>query len=274
MHSFVWHDRAQTSRNFGVHMKAVILAGGLGTRISEQSHLKPKPMIEIGGMPILWHIMKLYSHAGITEFVICCGYKSYQIKEFFANYVLHRADVTVDLQANSTVVHNQNVEPWKVTLIDTGPLTNTGGRLKRVAKYLNDTFCLTYGDGVSNVDIQKVIAFHKLQGVEATVTAVQPSGRFGSLEIDGERVTQFMEKPAGDGRWVSGGFFVCEPSVITRISGDEQALEGAPLEALARDKQLAVWKHRDFWASMDTMRDKQFLEDLWNTGKAPWKLWE
>lgn len=255
-------------------MKAVILAGGLGTRISEQSHLKPKPMIEIGGMPILWHIMKLYGHAGITEFVICCGYKGYQIKEFFANYVLHRSDVTVDLASNTSQVLQQSVEPWKVTLVDTGQLTNTGGRLKRVAAHLDGTFCLTYGDGVSDLDIQKLIAFHRSQNVEATVTAVQPSGRFGSLDIDGDRVQQFLEKPAGDGRWVSGGFFVCEPSVIERISGDEQALEGAPLESLASDRQLAVWKHRDFWASMDTMRDKQFLEDLWRTGKAPWKRWQ
>lgn len=255
-------------------MKAVILAGGLGTRISEESHLKPKPMIEIGGMPILWHIMKIYGQAGITDFVVCCGYKGYLIKEFFANYFMHMSDVTFDLTTNSMEVHQQYSEPWKVTLIDTGQLSNTGGRLRRVRAYLDDTFCLTYGDGLSDINIQEVIAFHREQKAEATITAVQPSGRYGALDIEGARVKQFLEKPQGDGRWVSGGFFVCEPSLIDRIHGDGDALEGAPLEGLANDGQLAVWKHDGFWGSMDTMRDKQSLEQLWESGEAPWKAWE
>lgn len=252
----------------------MILAGGLGTRISEESHLKPKPMIEIGGMPILWHIMKIYGQAGITDFVICCGYKGYMIKEFFANYFMHMSDVTFDLATNSMEVHHQYSEPWKVTLVDTGQMSSTGGRLRRVRDYLDGTFCLTYGDGLSDVNVQEVIAFHRKQNAEATITAVQPSGRYGALDIEGARVKQFLEKPQGDGRWVSGGFFVCEPSMINRISGDDDALEGAPLEGLARDDQLAVWKHDGFWAAMDTMRDKQSLERLWDTGAAPWKAWE
>ena len=254
-------------------MKAVILAGGLGTRISEESHLRPKPMIEIGGRPILWHIMKLYGAKGITDFVICCGYKGYMIKEYFANYFLHMSDVTIDLSQNSMQVHQQYSEPWRVTLVDTGEATQTGGRLRRVRQHLDETFCLTYGDGVSDVDIAKLIAFHKAEGAQATVTAVQPAGRFGALEIEGTRVSSFLEKPRGDGRWVSGGFFVCEPSIIDRISGDADNLEGGPMEGLASDGQLSVWKHEGFWAAMDTLRDKQTLERMWETGTAPWKTW-
>ncbi len=254
-------------------MKAVILAGGLGTRISEESHTRPKPMIEIGGRPILWHIMKLYGVHGITEFVICCGYKGYMIKEYFANYFLHMSDVTIDLASNSMEVHQRYAEPWKVTLVDTGELTQTGGRLRRVRNHLEGTFCLTYGDGVSDLDIAGLIAHHRAEGAEATITAVQPAGRFGALDIADGRVQRFLEKPKGDGRWVSGGFFVCEPSVIDRISGDEDILEGAPMEGLAANGQLAVWKHEGFWAAMDTLRDKQALERMWQAGDAPWKVW-
>ncbi|GAB5436935.1 glucose-1-phosphate cytidylyltransferase [Falsiruegeria mediterranea] len=255
-------------------MKAVILAGGLGTRISEESHLRPKPMIEIGGRPILWHIMKLYGHHGINEFVICCGYKGYMIKEYFANYFLHMSDVTIDLSDNSMEVHNQTAEPWKITLIDTGELTQTGGRIKRVAPYLDGTFCLTYGDGVSNVDVSALVDFHRAQGTEATVTAIQPAGRFGALGIDGDRVTSFQEKPQGDNRWINGGFMVCEPSILNRLDGDETVFEKEPLEGLAKDRQLSLWKHSGFWMAMDTLRDKNQLEELWASGKAPWKIWE
>lgn len=254
-------------------MKAVILAGGLGTRISEESHLRPKPMIEIGGRPILWHIMKTYGAHGVMEFVICCGYKGYQIKEYFANYFLHMSDVTFHMDENRMEVHQRKAEPWKVTLVDTGESTLTGGRLKRVAEHLDDTFCLTYGDGVSNVDIGALIGFHRAQGTEATVTAIQPDGRFGALEIKGDRVTSFEEKPQGDGRWINGGFFVCEPSVLDRIEGDQIPWERAPLESLARDGQLSVYRHDGFWAAMDTMRDKNRLEALWAEGNAPWKVW-
>lgn len=254
-------------------MKAVILAGGLGTRISEESHLRPKPMIEIGGRPILWHIMKLYGHHGITEFVICCGYKGYVIKEYFANYFLHMSDVTFDMQSNQMQVHHRKAEPWKVTLVDTGETTLTGGRLKRVGDHLDGTFCLTYGDGVADVDVAALVAFHHAAGTEATVTAIQPEGRFGALEIAADRVTAFEEKPRGDGRWINGGFFVCEPAVLDRLAGDQTSWENEPLQQLALDGQLAVYKHHGFWAAMDTMRDKTRLEAQWAAGRAPWKVW-
>jgi len=254
-------------------VKAVILAGGLGTRISEESHMKPKPMIEIGGRPILWHIMKTYSHFGVKDFVICCGYRGYQIKEYFANYFLHMSDVTFDMANNEMKVHQQRAEAWKVTLVDTGELTQTGGRVKRISDHLDDTFCLTYGDGVSNIDIVKLIEFHKTQKREATISAVQPEGRFGSLQIKENQVSAFLEKPKGDGQWVSGGFMVCEPSVIDRIEDDNTIFEKGPLIGLANDGQLAVRKHSGFWAAMDTLRDRNYLEGLWADGKAPWKLW-
>jgi glucose-1-phosphate cytidylyltransferase len=254
-------------------MKAVILAGGLGTRISEESHLRPKPMIEIGGKPIIWHIMKLYGVHGITDFVICCGYKGYLIKEYFANYFLHTSDITLDMAANSMEVHQRHAEPWRVTLVDTGEATQTGGRLARVREYLDDTFCLTYGDGVSDVNIRALVALHKEQGTECTVTAIQPAGRFGQIEIEAERVKAFVEKPRGDGHWISGGFFVCEAAVLDRIEGDHTVWERGPLESLVADKQLSVYRHQGFWSAMDTLRDKIFLENLWNTGSAPWKLW-
>ena len=254
-------------------VKAVILAGGLGTRISEESHMKPKPMIEIGGRPILWHIMKTYSHFGVKDFVICCGYRGYQIKEYFANYFLHMSDVTFDMANNEMKVHQQRAEAWKVTLVDTGELTQTGGRVKRISDHLDDTFCLTYGDGVSNIDIVKLIEFHKTQKREATISAVQPEGRFGSLQIKENQVSAFLEKPKGDGQWVSGGFMVCEPSVIDRIEDDNTIFEKDPLVGLANDGQLAVRKHAGFWASMDTLRDRNYLEGLWADGKAPWKVW-
>ena len=255
-------------------MKAVILAGGLGTRISEESHLKPKPMIEIGGRPILWHIMKLYGHYGITEFVICCGYKGYVIKEYFKNYFLHMSDVTLDMSDNNMEVHQQNAEPWRVTLVDTGELTQTGGRLKKVADHIgDDTFCLTYGDGVSDVDIGALVAFHEANGREATVTAVQPAGRFGAIELLEDRVSHFVEKPEGDGRWISGGFFVCEPSVLERIAGDATIWEREPLESLARDGQLSAYRHAGFWTAMDTLRDRNVLEAQWAGNQAPWRIW-
>ena len=253
--------------------KAVILAGGLGTRISEESHLKPKPMIEIGGSPILWHIMKIYSHFGVNDFVICCGYRGYLIKEYFANYFLHTSDVTFDLANNKMQVHHQRAEPWTVTLVDTGELTQTGGRLKRISNYLDDTFCLTYGDGVSNIDIAALIAHHKDMKTEATLSAVQPAGRFGALDIEGNIVRQFLEKPKGDGQWISGGFMVCEPSVLERIEGDETSFESEPLVGLAKEGQLSVRKHEGFWAAMDTLRDRNYLEDLWARDAAPWKVW-
>ena len=254
-------------------MKAVILAGGLGTRISEESHLRPKPMIEIGGRPILWHIMKIYAANGITDFIICCGYKGYVIKEYFANYFLHMSDVTFHMDQNQMEVHRRQAEPWKVTLVDTGETTMTGGRIKRVAEFINGTFCLTYGDGVANIDINAVIAQHRACGLEATVTAIQPPGRFGALEIQEGQVTSFLEKPQGDGQWINGGFFVCEPSVINRIAGDDMPWETDPLQGLARDGQLGVYQHNGFWAAMDTLRDKLQLEQLWQTGTAPWKVW-
>jgi glucose-1-phosphate cytidylyltransferase len=254
-------------------LKAVILAGGLGTRISEESHIKPKPMIEIGGRPILWHIMKIYSSHGINDFIICCGYRGYLIKEYFANYFLHMSDVTFDMANNKMKVHRQRAEDWNVTLIDTGELTQTGGRVKRIQDYLNETFCLTYGDGLSDINIKKLIKFHKDQGCEATISAVQPSGRFGALEVEENRVTKFLEKPRGDGQWVNGGFMVCEPSIINRITNDETILEQRPLIGLAEDKKLAVLKHNGFWAAMDTLRDKKYLDDLWERNAAPWKVW-
>lgn len=254
-------------------MKAVILAGGLGTRISEESHLRPKPMIEIGGRPILWHIMKIYGAHGISDFVICCGYKGYIIKEYFANYFLHMSDVTFHMSENRMEVHQGKAEPWRVTLVDTGEQTLTGGRIKRVADHIDDTFCLTYGDGVSNVDIAALVAHHKAQGKEATVTAIQPQARYGALEIRDGLVEKFLEKPVGDGQWINGGFFVCEPSILDRIEGDQTSWEREPLEQLAQDRQLAVYMHKGFWSAMDTLRDKHHLEELWSKGKAPWKIW-
>jgi glucose-1-phosphate cytidylyltransferase len=256
-------------------MKAVILAGGLGTRISEETTLKPKPMVTIGGMPILWHIMKGYSSHGINEFIICCGYKGYMIKEYFSNYFLHSSDVTFDMQANKMEVHSRHAEPWRVTLVDTGQDTLTGGRLKRVQDYVKDeeAFCFTYGDGVSNVNITESIAFHKAHGKLATLTATQPPGRFGVLHLEGDRIDAFKEKPQGDGAWINGGFFVLSPKVIDYIEGDATTWEKGPMEGLARDGQLHAWFHRDFWQPMDTLRDRVFLEELWQSGKAPWKVW-
>lgn len=255
-------------------MKAVILAGGLGTRISEESHLKPKPMIEIGGKPILWHILKIYSAHGINDFVICLGYKGYVIKEYFANYFLHMSDVTFDMRNNRMQIHNNHCEPWRVTLVDTGEASMTGGRLKRVRSYLNDeAFCFTYGDGVSDVDIPALVAFHRQQGLLATMTAVQPPGRYGSLNLEGALIRRFEEKPRGDGGWINGGFFVLSPKVIDYIEGDETIWERGPLERLAAEGQLAAFKHTGFWYAMDTLRDKMKLEEFWQTGQAPWKIW-
>ncbi len=256
-------------------MKAVILAGGLGTRISEESHLRPKPMIEIGGRPILWHIMKIYSRYGINDFVICLGYKGYVIKEYFANYFLHMSDVTFDMSNNSMEVHQRYVEPWRVTLVDTGENTLTGGRLRRVRDHLGDEpFCFTYGDGVADVDIGALVTFHLAHGRDATVTAIQPPGRYGALNLDGEAVRGFQEKPAGDGAWINGGFFVLNPSVIDGIAGDDTSWEGEPLMRLAADDRLRAYSHRGFWHAMDTLRDKNHLEELWRGGRAPWRCWE
>jgi glucose-1-phosphate cytidylyltransferase len=257
-------------------MKAVILAGGLGTRISEETHLKPKPMIEIGGKPILWHIMKMYSAHGVNDFVICCGYKGYVIKEYFANYFLHMSDVTFDMEHNSMEVHHRKAEPWRVTLVDTGDETLTGGRLKRVVDYLKneDAFCFTYGDGVSDVDITKEIAFHKQHKKLATITAVQPPGRYGALQLNSSSVEGFSEKPRGDGGLINGGFFVLSPKCIDLIADDQSSWEGEPLVQLANDGQLMAFEHKGFWQPMDTLREKNLLEDLWATGKAPWKIWE
>lgn len=256
-------------------MKAVILAGGLGTRISEETHLKPKPMIEIGGKPILWHILKMYSAHGVNEFVICCGYKGYVIKEYFANYFLHMSDVTFDMASNRMEVHHKHAEPWRVTLVDTGEDTMTGGRLKRVADYVRgeEAFCFTYGDGVSDVDIAATIAFHRAHGRLATVTAVQPPGRYGALRMQGDAVQGFTEKPRGDGGLINGGFFVLSPRVIARIAGDATPWEGDPLSSLATDGELRAYEHQGFWQPMDTLREKNLLEDLWLSGKAPWKSW-
>lgn len=254
--------------------KAVILAGGYGTRISEESHLKPKPMIEIGGRPILWHILKIYSAHGINEFVICGGYKEYVIKEYFANYFLHMTDVTFDTAMNSMEIHHRRAEPWRVTLVDTGLETMTGGRLKRVREYIgSDPFCMTYGDGVSDVDVREVIRFHERQKTLATVTAVQPAARFGALEIVNDRVDAFEEKPKGDGNWINGGFFVLDPKVIDYIEGDHTIWERTPLERLAREGQLSAFKHHGFWSAVDTLRDKNHLEEIWASRAAPWKKW-
>ena len=255
-------------------MKAVILAGGLGTRISEESHLKPKPMIEIGGKPILWHIMKTYSHHGINDFVICCGYKGYVIKEYFANYFLHMSDVTFDMSNNTMEVHQKYVEPWRVTLVNTGEDTLTGGRLRRVREHLgSEPFCFTYGDGVSDINIRALVDFHFTHGKAATVTAIQPPGRYGALNIEGSTVTSFQEKPAGDGAWINGGFFVLDPSVIEFINGDQDIWEGEPLMRLAREGKLMSYQHSGFWQAMDTLRDKTYLEELWSKGSPPWKVW-
>lgn len=256
-------------------MKVVLLAGGLGTRISEESHLRPKPMIEIGGKPILWHIMKIYSQYGLNDFIVCCGYKGYVIKEYFANYFMHLSDVTFDLKNNKMEVHNNTSEPWKVTLVDTGEDTMTGGRVKRVKEYIgNETFCLTYGDGVADIQIDKLLKFHKEHGKKATLTASQPPGRFGALSIEGTQIKSFKEKPVGDGNWINGGFFVLEPSVIDLISNDETIWEKEPLEKLAESNQLHAFFHQGFWQPMDTLRDKNHLEQLWSSGKAPWKQWK
>ena len=256
-------------------MKTVILAGGFGTRISEETNVKPKPMIDIGGKPILWHIMKLYSAHGINDFVICCGYKGYVIKEYFANYFLHMSDVTFDMTNNHMQVHQQHVEPWKVTLVDTGDDTLTGGRLKRVAQYIQNeqAFCFTYGDGVADIDISAEIAFHKKHGKLATVAAVQPPGRYGALQMEGANVTGFMEKPRGDGGLINGGFFVLSPKCLDLISGDQSSWEGKPLTDLAARNQLVAFEHKGFWQPLDTLRDKNQLEELWKNGKAPWKVW-
>lgn len=256
-------------------MKAVILAGGLGTRISEESHLRPKPLIEIGGKPILWHIMKMFSAHGVHDFVICCGYKGYLIKEYFSNYFLHVADATFDICQNRMEVHQNHAEPWRVTVVDTGLETMTGGRLRRVQKYVaGERFYLTYGDGVSDVNIGELTRFHEQQRSRATVTAVQPAARFGALEFDSNRVSEFHEKPKGDGRWINGGFFVLEPDVFEYLHADADIWEQEPLRKLASDGQLAAYRHGGFWAAMDTLRDKNYLEDLWTTNRAPWKTWQ
>ena len=254
-------------------MKVVLLAGGLGTRISEESALRPKPMIEIGGRPVLWHIMKIYLAHGLRDFVICCGYKGYMIKEYFANYSLHMSDVTIDMESNSIEVHQKKAEPWRVTLVDTGEATQTGGRLKRISDYIDGDFCMTYGDGVGSVNITELIAFHRQHGKFATMTATQPPGRFGALQIDDHAVTSFLEKPTGDGGWINGGFFVLSPKTLDLIEGDDTIWERGPLETLARTRQLQAYFHAGFWQPMDTLRDKNHLEDLWQSGKAPWKTW-
>lgn len=257
-------------------MKAVILAGGLGTRISEETDIKPKPMIEIGGKPILWHIMKIYSAHGVNDFVVCCGYKGYVIKEYFANYFLHMSDVTFDMANNEMEVHQQNAEPWRVTLVDTGDNSMTGGRLKRVVNYVKDeeSFCFTYGDGVSDIDITAQLAFHKQHGKQATVTAVQPPGRYGALNMDENLVRGFIEKPQGDGGWINGGFFVLSPGCIELIDNDGTSWEGEPLRKLAAQEELMAYEHKGFWQPMDTLRDKNHLENLWQGDQAPWKTWK
>lgn len=256
-------------------MKVVILAGGLGTRISEETHLKPKPLVEIGGRPILWHLMKLYSAHGFNEFIICCGYKGYLIKEYFANYFLHMSDVTFDMKKNEMKVHQSKSEPWLVTLVDTGEHSMTGGRLRRVANYLQNEkeFCFTYGDGLSNVDLTALVKFHRTHGRKATVTAVQPPGRFGSLDLSGDLVNSFIEKPKGDGGYINGGFFVLSPNCLEYISGDDTSWESLPLQELAAEGELVAYKHNGYWQAMDTLRDKHQLEELWDSGKAKWKKW-
>lgn len=256
-------------------MKAVILAGGLGTRISEETQIKPKPMVEVGGRPILWHVMKIYSHYGINDFVICCGYKGYVIKEYFANYFLHMSNVTFDMASNQMEVHQNLAEPWRVTLVDTGEATMTGGRLKRVQDFVKDeeAFCFTYGDGVADIDIPRLLDFHREKKVLATLTATYPPGRFGALDLQGDRVASFKEKPMGDGGRINGGFFVLSPKVIDLIRGDETIWERDPLEMLSAQGQLAAYTHEGFWQPMDTLRDKLLLEDLWASGRAPWRIW-
>jgi glucose-1-phosphate cytidylyltransferase len=256
-------------------MKVVILAGGLGTRLAEETQIRPKPMVEIGGRPVLWHIMKIYSAYGLTDFVICCGYKGYMIKEYFAHYFLHMSDVTFDMEKNSMHVHQKNADPWKVTLVDTGDDTQTGGRLKRVRSYLDDAeFCFTYGDGLADVNITDLIQFHRRQGALATLTAVQPPGKFGALDLDESRIRGFQEKPPGDSAWINGGFFVLSPTVLDYIEGDHTIWERDPMDRLAAEGNLCAYFHRGFWQCMDTLRDKLRLEDLWASGKAPWKIWE
>lgn len=257
-------------------MKAVILAGGLGTRLSEETSIKPKPMVEVGGKPILWHIMKMYSSHGVNDFVICCGYKGYIIKEYFANYFMHMSDITFDMQENSMIVHQKRVEPWKVTLVDTGEKSMTGGRLRRVKEYLKDeeSFCFTYGDGVGDINIKELIEFHKNHGKKATLTATYPPGRFGALDIENGSVNCFKEKPKGDGAMINGGFFVLSPDVIDYIDDDSTVWEQYPLNQLAVDKQLMAYEHQGFWQPMDTLRDKNYLEELWASNKAPWKSWD
>jgi glucose-1-phosphate cytidylyltransferase len=255
-------------------MKAVILAGGYGTRLAEETHLRPKPMVEVGGKPILWHILKTYSHHGINEFIICCGHKGYMIKEYFANYFLHTSDLTFHMDRNHMEIHKQTAEPWKVTLVDTGESTLTGGRLARVRDYLDETFCFTYGDGVADVDINALIAHHHQHGLQATITAVQPPGRYGAIALDGHQVHQFQEKPDGDGGWINGGYFVLEPSVLDLLHEDSCCWEAQPLNTLASSGQLSAYLHQGFWQPMDTLRDRQRLEELWATGTAPWKVWK
>ena len=256
-------------------MKAVILAGGRGTRLSEETAVRPKPMVKVGGKPILWHIMKIYSAHGIQDFIICCGYKGYMIKEYFANYYLHNADVTFDLANNGMEVHQNTAEPWRVTLVDTGDQTLTGGRLKRVRQYLGDEdFCFTYGDGVSDVNVAELVKFHRKTGRLATITAIQPPSKFGVLGLDGDRIVEFQEKPMGDGGWINGGFFVLSPKVLDYIEGDSVAWEHGPMRQLVEEGQLSAWFHRGFWHSMDTLRDRNVLEALWVSGEHPWKIWD
>ncbi len=256
-------------------IQAVILAGGLGTRIAEETSSRPKPMLEIGGRPIIWHIMKTYSSHGINDFIICCGYKGYMIKEYFANYLLHMSDVTIDIGQDSIEIHNHKAEPWRITLVDTGDNSQTGGRIKRVAKYIKgDYFCMTYGDGLSNVNISDSIKFHQAHGKLATMTAVQPPGRFGALKLMDTEVKDFLEKPIGDGGWINGGYFILSPAVLNLIENDSMPWESKPLETLAKSNQLQAFQHHGFWLPMDTLRDKLQLEDLWNSGAAPWKVWE
>lgn len=256
-------------------MKVVILAGGLGTRLSEETDLKPKPMVEIGGKPMLWHIMKIYSHYGFNDFIICLGYKGYIVKEYFANYFLHQSDVTIDIRKNKVQVHHCKAEPWKITLVDTGLNTMTGGRIKRIEKYINGTFMLTYGDGLSDINIKELLSFHKKTGGAVTVTAVQPGGRFGAIDIaDRGKVNSFMEKPKGDGSWINGGFFVLEPEIFNYIKDDASIWEREPMEKLTRDGKVHAYKYDKFWKCMDTLRDKNELENLWSGGKAPWKMWK
>jgi glucose-1-phosphate cytidylyltransferase len=254
-------------------MKAVILAGGLGSRLSEETSVRPKPMVELGGNPVLWHIMKIYAHHGIHDFVVCLGYKGYMIKEYFANYFLHMSDVTINLRNNELKVHQNLSEPWSVTLVETGENTQTGGRLKRVQPHLDGTFCFTYGDGLADIDIRALLDFHREQGTQATLTAVQPPGRFGVIDFAEDKISAFQEKPPGDGSWINGGFFVLEPEVLDRIDGDATVWEREPLEELARAGQLSAYKHAGFWQPMDTLRDRTYLESLWASGRAPWKVW-